>query len=110
MSRLSDGPFGAAGKKLGELSDDELAEERARRLGPATDPERPTLERVKQYLANLELGPGATWTDIQRAYERLRDRYHPDKHESHPERHETAVELTDALNKAYDSLRKHFGR
>lgn len=110
MTRLSDGPFGPDGKKLSELSDEELAAERARRLGLEPEGDRPALGRIKQYLANLELGPGATWTDIQRAYERLRDRYHPDKHKGHPDRHETAVELTDALNKAYEALRKHFER
>jgi len=110
MNRLSDGPFGPSGKKLTELSDEELEAERERRLGPPTSVERPALSRVKQYLANLELGPGATWPEVQRAYERLKERYHPAKHEAHPERHETAVELTQSLNKAYEGLRRYFGR
>ena len=110
MSRLSDGPFGPQGKKLAELTDDELAAEQARRRGeqPA-EGARPTLQRVRQYLANLELNPGATWPEVERAYKRLRERYSPDKHEGHPERHETAVELSESLTKAYRALREYFG-
>ena len=111
MGRLSDGPFGPSGKKLGELTDEELLEERARRRGeqPPDEP-KPTLQRVKQYLANLELSQGATWPEGERAYKRLRDRYSPEKHEDHPERHETAVELSESLSKAYQALRAYFGR
>ncbi len=111
MSRLSDGPFGSEGKKLSELSDQELREERARRRGErlAEEP-APALDRVRQYLANLELSPSATWPDVERAYRRLRDRYSPDKHEGHPERHETALELSESLNKAYQALKSYFGR
>ena len=109
MTRLSDGPFGPSGKKLSELSDDELRTERERRRGaPLPDAQRPTLQRVKQYLANLELSPGATWPEIERAYKRLRDRYSPDKHEGHPERHDTAVELSESLGKAYGALKAYF--
>ena len=81
--------------------------------GPANgeqppDEPRPTLQRVKQYLANLELSPGATWPEVERAYNRLRERYHPDKHEGHPERHRTAQELTESLTNAYQALRRYF--
>ena len=63
---------------------------------------------MKQYLANLELSPGATWPEVERAYNRLRERYHPDKHEGHPERHRTAQELTESLTNAYQALRRYF--
>ena len=111
MSRLSNGPFGPAGKKLSELTDQELEDERTQRAGqPTSEQGRPPWQRVKQYLANLELSPGATWPDVERAYKRLVERYHPTKHEGHPERHATARELNDSLNKAYQALRRHFGR
>ena len=109
MSRLSDGPFGPDGRKLAELTDEELHAERARRRGeesPAEPP--PTLQRVRQYLANLELSPSATWPEVERAYKRLRERYSPEKHQDHPERHETAVELNESLSKAYRALRTYF--
>lgn len=109
MTRLSEGEFGPSGKKLAELSDEELLQERARRRGQEpTGRSRPTWKRVKQYLANLELGPGATWPEIERAYERLRDRYHPDKHEADRDRHETAQELNNSLANAYQALRRYF--
>jgi len=108
MTRLSDGPFGPANKKLGDLTDEELASERARRHGKPEAREVPSIQRVKQYLANLELDAGATWPEIERAYKRLRDRYSPDKHSAHPERHETAVELTESLTRAYKALRGYF--
>jgi hypothetical protein len=110
MSRLSDGPFGPSAKKLADLTDDELREERARRRGEAPpEQQRPTLGRVKQYLANLELSPGATWPEVERAYKRLRERYSPEKHGGHPERHETALELNESLTRAYQALRTYFG-
>ncbi len=109
MTRLSEGKFGPSGRKLSELSDRELREERARRRGETPpSPSRPARTRVRQYLANLELSPGATWPEIERAYQRLRERYHPDKHEGHPERYETAKELSDSLTKAYQALREYF--
>ena len=41
MTRLSDGPFGPNGKTLSELSNDELADECERRLGPMEKPRTP---------------------------------------------------------------------
>lgn len=109
MTRLSAGKFGPSGKKLAELSDQELRAERARRRGdPMPSDTRPTWTRVRQYLANLELSPGATWPEVERAYQRLFERYHPEKHSGHPERHETAKELSESLTKAYQALRAHF--
>ena len=108
MTRLSDGPFGPGKKKLAELSDAELAAERKRRRKSEEPDDRPSFQRVRQYLANLELETGATWPEIERAYARLRERYSPDKHRDHPERHETAVELTDSLTRAYRALRRYF--
>ena len=109
MSRLSAGRFGPSGKMLADLSDDELRQEQARRRGdPASSETKPSWRRVKQYLANLELSPGATWPEIERAYKRLRDRYSPEKHEGHPERHETAQELSGSLTNAYQALRRYF--
>lgn len=111
MSRLSDGKFGPSGKKLSDLSNRELVDERARRLrGKAADQERPSWKRVKQYLANLELGAGATWPDIERAYARLLDRYRPERHAEDPERHRAAQELTASLTHAYQALQRYFGR
>ncbi|HSN82133.1 MAG TPA: hypothetical protein VLS88_06115 [Polyangiales bacterium] len=109
MSRLSDGPFGPSGKKLAELTDAELLEERRRRQG-SEEPEqsRPGWARVKQYLANLELSPGATWTDVEHAYQRLLEQYRPERHTEDPERHRAARELTDSLTRAYRALRRHF--
>ena len=111
MNRLSDGPFGPKGKKLSELSDEELQAERARRRGEAKKVEAsPSWQRVKQYLANLELSPGATWPEVERAYQRLLERYHPSKHQDHPEKRETAEQLNDSLSSAYRGLRRYFGR
>jgi hypothetical protein len=109
MTRLSDGKFGPSGKKLADLSDDELLAERARFRGerPASE-SRPSWKRVKQYLANLELNPGATWPEIERAYERLRERYNPEKHEADPARFRAAEELNASLANAYQALRRYF--
>ncbi|MGB8332471.1 MAG: hypothetical protein WCE62_20270 [Polyangiales bacterium] len=109
MTRLSDGKFGPSAKKLADLSDQELLDERTRRRGEhPSDETRPTWKRVTQYLANLELSPGATWPEVERAYQRLRDRYDPEKHEADPDRHRIATELNDSLTKAYRALRRYF--
>ena len=109
MTRLSDGKFGRSGKKLADLSDQELLDERARRRSTQPiDESPPTWKRVKQYLANLELSPGATWPEVERAYERLRERYSPDKHEADPDRHQAAEELIQSLGNAYQALRRYF--
>lgn len=109
MTRLSDAAFGPSGKKLAELSDEELQQERSRRHGGRLpSDQKPTWKRVRQYLANLELSPGATWPEIERAYKRLRERYSPEKHEGHPERHEAAQELNRSLVNAYGALREYF--
>jgi hypothetical protein len=109
MTRLSEGKFGPSGKKLADLSDDELLAERARRRGErTTSASEPSWKRVKQYLANLELNPGATWPEIERAYERLRERYNPEKHEADPARFRAAEELNASLANAYQALRRYF--
>jgi hypothetical protein len=113
MTRLSQGKFGAAAKTLAELSDEELLEERARSRGERSTSEsrsesRPSWKRVKQYLANLELNPGATWPEVERAYERLRERYDPEKHEADPARFRAAEELNASLARAYQALRRYF--
>jgi DnaJ-domain-containing protein 1 len=109
MTRLSDGKFGPSGKKLADLSDEELLQERANRHGERLPrPSKPTWKRMRQYLANLELSPGATWPEIERAYRRLRDRYSPEKHKGHLERHEAAQELNSSLMNAYEALREYF--
>lgn len=111
MSRLSDGEFGPSGKRLSELSDQELLDERARRRGKqATDQAGPGWRRMRQYLANLELGTGATWPDIERAYARLLERYRPEKHAHDPERHRAAQELTESLTNAFQALQRYFDR
>ncbi len=109
MTRLSEGKFGPSGKKLADLSDDELLAERAKCRGErSTIESRPSWKRVKQYLANLELNPGATWPEIERAYERLRERYNPEKHEADPARFRAAEELNASLASAYQALRRYF--
>jgi hypothetical protein len=51
MTRLSDARFGPSAKRLADLSDKELLEERTRRRGEQPSKEsRPTWKRVKQYL------------------------------------------------------------
>jgi DnaJ-domain-containing protein 1 len=107
--RLSDARFGPSQKKLADLSDEELLQERERRRRKeSSDDPQPTWTRVKQCLANLELAPGATWPEVERAYKRLLERYHPDKHQSDPDRHRVAEELSDSLTSAYQALRRYF--
>ncbi len=109
MKRLSDGPFGPAGVPLDKLSDDELHQELVRRRR-ARNPNKPAVPRqtLRQYFANLELGVDASRSEVERAYHKLIERYHPDRHKDDPERHETARELSQSLTEAYSALLKHF--
>ena len=53
-----------------------------------------------RYYANLELAPGASYSEIKAAYRRLLSKYHPDKHHQNQEQTETAGEISKGLNEA----------
>ena len=110
MADLRQKTFGKRQKPLADLSDAELEEElRSRRLqrlerlaaGSGVD------RAVAQYYANLELKPGASLDEVQRAYDALAARYDPSKHASDPQRHKAALELLESLKRAYDALVRH---
>ena len=109
MTSLASRGYGPGNKPLDQLSDkellDELSQRRAKReLAPGNDDKHPTPGRVRQYFANLELEPTATLAEVERAYRRLVDKYHPDKHAGDPAKHKAASELTESLNKAYEAV------
>lgn len=104
-AQLSRGRFGPQGRPLAELSDEDLHQELIdRRRARSPGESKPSWKKLRQYFANLELRPGASLAEVEQAYQRLRDRYHPDKHRDDPERHETARELTESLSEAYQTL------
>jgi len=72
MTRLSDGPFGPGKRKLAELSDAELAAERKRRRKSEEPDDRPSFQRVRQYLANLELDTVRTSPRVLEAFNRAK--------------------------------------
>ena len=57
-------------------------------------------QQVSKAYAHLELSPGASRSQIERAYRAQLRQYHPDRHvgdgESHPSAVALAVSLTDA--------------
>jgi curved DNA-binding protein CbpA len=57
-------------------------------------------QQVSKAYAHLELSPGATRSQIERAFRGQLRQYHPDRHmgdgESHPSAVALAVSLTDA--------------
>ena len=129
---LSEGNVqGIRGKKLAELSDAELEEElqrRRRQRGASGGTEatkatkakspprasgqtraaRPPGWKVRQWFRDLELEPGASEADVERAYQRLLAKYDPDKYSGDAEKHRAAVRLVVGLREAYDGLRDHF--
>jgi curved DNA-binding protein CbpA len=56
---------------------------------------------VRRAFAALELPLTATADDVRRAYRRLMDRYHPDRHAGDPEREAVANEVARRLTEAY---------
>lgn len=99
------------GKDIAKLSDRALREElEARRNARRRSAkEGPAPQKVLQYFANLELELGATEADVRAAYDRLREKYDPDKR-TDPGKRAVAERLTDALDKAYRGLLEHFAK
>lgn len=121
------------GKSLRELSDRELEEElerrRARRAHESPKPEskplrrrareRPGRERstrsgrgrsketpgwkLRQWYRNLELEPGASREEVELAYVRLSEKYHPDR-QPDPEKKKVAMQLAGGLREAYRGI------
>jgi DnaJ-domain-containing protein 1 len=61
------------------------------------------LDLAKHYAA-LELKPGATLAQVQRAFEELMARYDPDKHRASPDKHRAATQLVAELTRSYQIL------
>lgn len=59
-----------------------------------------------EYYANLELLPGASYSEIKGAYRRLLRAYHPDKHQSSRSKSQMAEEISKRLNEAMDFFEK----
>ncbi|MCA9536903.1 MAG: hypothetical protein KC593_24640 [Myxococcales bacterium] len=120
------------GRRVAELSDAELeAEAQLRRSARAraphlvtqkshavSAPQPPTASNapvgrllvrreLEQYLANLELKPGATLDTVREQYFRLRERYDPKK-QSSEEKRRVAQALVDKLMGAYEALSAHY--
>lgn len=91
------------GRKLTELSDDELRSEAARRRklrngGSSVPPE------IKRYFASLELAETATRDEVEDAYVRLIEKYNPEKRRGDTKKFEAAKELSRSLSRAYRRL------
>jgi DnaJ-domain-containing protein 1 len=120
------------GKRVSELSDQELESELLRRRRvrgvpadlspraegpkPADVPSATTASRLAaavrrsnlaQWYANLELRAGAPIEEVEAAYRRLLERYSPERHADDPERHRDAKRLVQGLTDAYRGLLEH---
>ncbi len=74
----------------------------------ALPPGRVLLRReLEQYLANLELQPGATLDSVREQYFKLRERYDPKKQAS-DEKRKVAQSLVDRLMRAYEAVSAHY--
>ena len=56
--------------------------------------------RLAKFYGQLELPFGADWDDVKKAYRRLLQKYHPDKHSHDPKRYEIANQVTQTLTHA----------
>ncbi|MCA9606625.1 MAG: J domain-containing protein [Myxococcales bacterium] len=108
-------------KALKDLSDRELDEELRRRRrargAPLDAPPTPAATRraprrgnqrhpgwkVRQWYRNLELQPGATRDEVELAYVRLSEKYHPDRHPD-AEKRRLATQLAAGLREAYRGI------
>jgi len=59
--------------------------------------------RLRQWYRNLELEKGASRDEIELAYVRLSEKYHPDRHDD-PQRKDLARQLAGGLREAYRGI------
>lgn len=101
-------------RRLSEMSDEELETELRRRRAKrgysgASDDRIPSRRssrktpgwKLRQWYRNLELDPGAPREDVESAYQRLNERYSPERHADDPEKHRAARRLAAGLREAY---------
>ena len=105
------------GKHISELSDSELkAEARRRRAArggtSSQSPEsersrtRGSVDRTKQYLANLGLRMDAGFSEIDRAYRDLSKKYDPSRFADDDQKKTVAEQLRGQLTEAYEGLKE----
>ena len=84
---------------------------KARRAAPepANRRDRAPGWKVRQWYRDLELEPGASLAEVESAYQRLLDRYDPDKHIGDAEKHRAATRLAAGLGEAYYALKDELG-
>ncbi|MBX3274785.1 MAG: J domain-containing protein [Sandaracinaceae bacterium] len=86
--------------------------ERAREAAPRRAPPRREGRhpgwKVRQWYRNLELAPGASRDEVEVAYVRLSEKYHPDRHPD-PEKRRVATQLAAGLREAYRGLLEALG-
>ncbi len=75
-----------------------------RQAGPRQAGARGATSRRREWLAILELPPGASGEEIRAAYRELCKRYHPDRFATRPQKAKTADELMREINRAYREL------
>lgn len=63
-----------------------------------------------QCYQTLDLEPGCSWTELQSAYRRLVQKWHPDRHQNHPDMHQLAAQRILELNEAFETLSQHHTR
>ena len=59
--------------------------------------------KVRQYYRNLELRPGASRDEVELAYVRLTEKFHPDR-QTDPEKKKVATQLAGGLREAYRGI------
>lgn len=68
----------------------------------------PEARKEAEYLANLELKPGATFEQIKSSYKALMKMYHPDKYARDEEKRKFAELVTSKLNEAYSYFERKY--
>ncbi len=105
MADLSTLRFGPRAKPLAELDDKELEDElRRRRSIRSAGRALPEQGRLTRLYASLELPFGAPKEAVDAAYQRLREKYAPDRFRADPDRHAAANELAESLKRAYEGI------
>ncbi|MCB9592935.1 MAG: J domain-containing protein [Sandaracinaceae bacterium] len=86
----------------------EPAPARGTQRAPARGGQRHPGWKVRQWYRNLELTPGASRDEVELAYVRLSEKYHPDR-QSEPDKKRLATELAGGLREAYRGILESLG-
>ena len=64
--------------------------------------------QIREDLANFNLSPPSSFSEVRKARNREMKKYHPDLHGGDPDKTETAKKIMQIYNASYERLKAHY--